>query len=1230
MDTLLSLVIYARKRLCHHMTTIRALLLTAFAALLLGMSSLASANVTITATTGGSAIPSNTTAGCSAAGTWTALTGPVIKEGDAGEISKGNIVLTAPAGFEFNTAATVTILLNGVSSHNKNINNDYDGGIYAVTSITSTQITFRVFAISTTPNTLTWQGIQVRPTASAPLASGNITETGSSDLNGANSTTNFGTLTEVNSSPVCNSNPVPTTTSISPASGYVGDAGFTMTVNGTNFISSSQARIGGANRTTTYISATQLSVAILASDLTSAATYNIDVVNPAPGGGTSNAQTFNVINFCTPPSNIPSGVQVGCQCDTFSRSTLNPSTIFGANWIVSTSDSTGIVPSIVNTGYLRLTNNTGNNAKAVTVPGIFPAAGNYISVEFKHYAYNGTGADGVAVTLSDYSVPAVPGAYGGSLGYAQETGIHDGFAGGWIGVGIDEYGNYQNTNEGRLGGPGLTVESVGIRGSGSGQLGYNWLGGTATLSPIVDNRGSTTASPGYYYQVIVDARNAAATAVAVNRDTTGTGTSYTQLIGTTNVFTTATGLGFTQAPVPANWQISFTGSTGGSTNIHEIGAVRICASSMAPPTGGTAGSFNAIDSAYGIPPSVAVQNYLTGHLYTKLMGTPFKLNVAALNNNQIVTTYAASSTKTVTVKLVDNSDSLAGSPNYFASAANCTQSCTSACTSKTAVTGGSQTLSFTSSNKGQQQTANFTLNSAYQKLVAIISDGTTTACSTDAFSVRPLSVTSVTSNATNTGTTGTPVIKAGTNFSLAATIAGVTGNPNGYTGVLQINSAAVQSSSPATVAGALTGTFPAAVSGTPSSTASGTTFTYGEVGQFFLLGPNYTASPSISPGVYDNTWTSIDSGVTQNDCNSTTAAAAYSNTIDASGKYGCYFGIATNTGAYGRFVPDHFALSPSATLITRNDLSCSPASTFTYMDEPMATTFTLTAQNATNGTTQNYAGVFAKLDLANPVAFGFGAINNAATKTPLTPRLSLVSTSGSWTGGVATGISGVLAVSSQSGPATPRTGAPDGPFDLLDLGIAPSDADGVQLPLSGALNLDVDNNGSMDHASLGRTAVRFGRLKLNNAFGSELLDLPIPAEAQYWNGTVFVTNTADNCTVISATNIAMGNYLPNLSACETAISISGRLSAGKSNLKLVKPGAGNNGSVDLTVNLGITATGQTCVAPLPATQQAAVAANQSYLQGKWTGTSYNQNPHARATFGVYKNANEFIYMREMY
>src|SRR5207248_2949734 len=57
-------------------------------------------------------------------------------------------------------------------------------------------------------------------------------------------------------------NPVPTTTSISPASTTAGSAQFTLTVNGTNFVSTSTVYWNGSPLTTTFVSSTQLTAIV--------------------------------------------------------------------------------------------------------------------------------------------------------------------------------------------------------------------------------------------------------------------------------------------------------------------------------------------------------------------------------------------------------------------------------------------------------------------------------------------------------------------------------------------------------------------------------------------------------------------------------------------------------------------------------------------------------------------------------------------------------------------------------------------------------------------------------------------------------------------------------------------------------------------------------------------------------------------------------------------------------
>jgi len=106
-------------------------------------------------------------------------------------------------------------------------------------------------------------------------------------------------------------NPAPTETSLSPTSAIAGGAAFTLTVNGTGFVSTSVVKFNGAAKTTTFVNATQLTAAITAADIATAGTAPVTVTNPAPGG-TSNAVSFAINNAVPTISSLsPSSAVAG-------------------------------------------------------------------------------------------------------------------------------------------------------------------------------------------------------------------------------------------------------------------------------------------------------------------------------------------------------------------------------------------------------------------------------------------------------------------------------------------------------------------------------------------------------------------------------------------------------------------------------------------------------------------------------------------------------------------------------------------------------------------------------------------------------------------------------------------------------------------------------------------------------------------------------------------------------
>src|SRR4029077_9556741 len=84
----------------------------------------------------------------------------------------------------------------------------------------------------------------------------------------------------------------PTISSLNPTCATAGGPGFTLTVNGTNFVSGSTVNWNGTALTTTFGSSTQLTATVSASLIATAGTASITVANPTCPGATSTAQTF--------------------------------------------------------------------------------------------------------------------------------------------------------------------------------------------------------------------------------------------------------------------------------------------------------------------------------------------------------------------------------------------------------------------------------------------------------------------------------------------------------------------------------------------------------------------------------------------------------------------------------------------------------------------------------------------------------------------------------------------------------------------------------------------------------------------------------------------------------------------------------------------------------------------------------------------------------------------------
>ena len=171
-------------------------------------------------------------------------------------------------------------------------------------------------------------------------------------------------------------NPVPAITTIAPTSAVASGAGFTLTVNGSNFVNGSNVRFNGAAKTTTFVSSTQITAAILASDITTAGTFPVTVPNPAPGGGTSGTANFSVTGAALTLSSIsPTNATTGGPAFML---TLN-----GTGFVIGATVNFGSNPAIT-------PSSVANTQIVATIPAADIATAGSVSVTVTNPASGGT------------------------------------------------------------------------------------------------------------------------------------------------------------------------------------------------------------------------------------------------------------------------------------------------------------------------------------------------------------------------------------------------------------------------------------------------------------------------------------------------------------------------------------------------------------------------------------------------------------------------------------------------------------------------------------------------------------------------------------------------------------------------------------------------------------------------------------------------------------------------
>jgi MSHA biogenesis protein MshQ len=312
----------------------------------------------------------------------------------------------------------------------------------------------------------------------------------------------------------------------------------------------------------------------------------------------------------------------------------------------------------------------------------------------------------------------------------------------------------------------------------------------------------------------------------------------------------------------------------------------------------------------------------------------------------------------------------------------------------------------------------------------------------------------------------------------------------------------------------------------------------------------------------------------------------------------------------GRFIPAYFEVD-----IGSDGVFAEACGAFTYIGQNFgydtAPSFTVTAKNTLDATTVQYRDAFVKLDDSSvTVVATQDDTNNGTDGMPLNVSYNPVA--------MTLGPQSLGVVSYTLGADIWRYG-PDVPvvaskFANSQVGPFPADINPAITEISDGEVLNTTPTGMLDFDPAGPN-LRFGRLRMVNVHGSELNDLEMPAFTEYWNGSSFQKNTIDTCTnIVDTTDLVSVADPPGLSIPTVVYSPP---MLGDIVYRYPSPGAGNTGTVDTTTRLDdITIPGRD---------------PQLWLRYDWdVDGEFDDDPTARATFGVFEGNPVQIYIQQVY